>query len=364
MCSSHSKISLLVLLTCGLSLTGCGSGDEAADTSPGRPVNVVKLSDQNSNQSLQFNGVIEAQQMANLAFRVPGTVDKILFKEGDAVKQGQVIAQLDPHDFKVSVDELKARLSEAKASARLANVELRRTRSAVKDHSIAAINLDRAISAQARAAAGVNVTAQALKKAEDALRYSQLKAPFDGVVGQRLIDEHEQTRPGITVMTVHQPKRLKAIVDVPESKIGLISKGMAGLVSWYGNPAGIKAQSTEIASLPDALKRTYSVTFKLDPTQLTTVFPGKAVNVQVDLSTQLEKAFCLQPSAIKSTEGQTQVVKLVSAHARHVAVKVVSQRHNQVCVTGELDTGDTIVTAGSAFLNEGDAVGNLLEAQQ
>lgn len=364
MCSSHAIKILAILLTCGFTLSGCGSGDDAADKNAGRPVSVIQLSDQNSAQTEQFNGVIEAQQTAELAFRVPGTIEKIFFNEGDRVKKDQVIARLDPHDFQVSVDELNARLNEAKASAKLTQVELRRTRQAVKDHAIAAINLDRAISAQARATAGVNVTAQSLQKAQDALRYSQLKAPFDGVIGQRLIDAHEQTRPGVAIITVHQPNRLKAIVDVPESKINLISKGMPGLVSWYGNTDGVAAVSTEIASVPDRLKRTYEVTFILKPTEKIRAFPGKTVNVQIDLSATVAKAFCLRPTALKSTAGQMQVVKVVDASAHHVPVQVISQRHNQVCISGELNSGDHVVLAGSQFLKEGDAIVNLLEAQQ
>lgn len=345
----------LTSLICGLLLVGCGSKQEEQTTKiAARPVNVIELSQQDNMQSLRFSGVVKSHQTANLAFRVPGTIEQIMVKEGDSVKKGDVIAKLDPHDFQVNVNELTARLNEAKAAHKLAEVELRRTRQAAADRAIASVNLDRAVSAEARAAASVQMLQQSLKKAQDSLRYSSLRAPFDGVIGQRFVDEHEQTAPGVSVMSIHQPNSLEAVVDVPERQISQFKKDMQGQVVWFGNEANVPAHVTEIATLPDPLKRTYEVTFKIDQTPKN-LFPGKAVNVELT-EKQAANTFCVPSSAVKSLEGQNEIVKVVDMKATHVPVEVVDIRDASMCIDGDIKAGDKVVTAGSNFLKEGESI--------
>lgn len=349
--------SLAVIIAASL-LTACGAQEEEKVEIAARPVNVIELSTQDNLQAFRFSGVIKSHQTANLAFRVPGTIDEILVKEGDVVKKDQVIAKLDPHDYQVSVNELTARLNEAKAAHKLATVELRRTRMAAADNAVASVNLDRAVSGEARAAASVEMLKQSLKKAQDALRYTSLKAPFDGVIGQRFVDEHEQTSPGLSVVSIQQPNNLEAVVDVPEKQIGQFSKGLKGSVVWYQHTDGVPAEVTEVATLPDTLKRTYEVTFKLDAAP-ENLFPGKAVNVE--LETKLSSAagtstYCLPASAVKSLESQNQVVTVRDQKAVHVPVKVIEVRESDMCVEGALKNGDKVVTAGSNFLKEGQEI--------
>ncbi|MBV1839609.1 efflux RND transporter periplasmic adaptor subunit [Photobacterium ganghwense] len=344
----------LATLIMGTLLVGCGS--EAVSVAPdtARPVNILQLNAANQRDVMRFSGEIESHQASKLAFRVPGTVEKILVREGEWVKAGQVIARLDPHDFQVNVNETKARLSEARAAHKLAQIELKRTRLAAADNAVSGVNVDRAISAEARARANVTMLQQSLKKASDALRYSQLTAPFDGVIGQRFIDEFEQTAPGLSVVSLHQPNQLEAVVDVPENQIAMLKKGMAAQVQWYQQDSQVKAVITEIATLPDTLKQTYEVTLALtEPTS--SLFPGKTVNVQFEQA-ELSGGYCLPTAAVKVKNGVTQVVTVKQGSAVHVPVNVVSQRHDSLCVEGALQSGDKVVTAGSMFLKEGDAL--------
>lgn len=353
----NSTKKYLAILICGALLTGCDSASERTNTATSRPVNVVELSQQDNFQALRFSGVVKSHQTASLAFRVPGTVEEILVNEGDHVKKGQVIAKLDPHDFQVNVNELNARLNEAKAAHKLAKIELHRTRQAAADRAIASVNLDRAVSAQSRAAASVEMLQQSLKKAQDALNYTSLKAPFDGVIGQRFVDEHEQTAPGIPTMSLHQPDSLEVVVDVPEKQIGQFKTKLQGQVVWYGNTEDVQAHVTEIATLPDPLKRTYEVTFKLDQ-KPENLFPGKAVNVELQAH-QEATTYCIPASAVKSLDGKNKIVKVVDMKAVHVPVDVIEVRENDICVEGDIQFGDKVVTSGSNFLKEGEEIKTL-----
>ncbi|MGY3943432.1 efflux RND transporter periplasmic adaptor subunit [Aeromonas tecta] len=346
----HFPLSSMCVVILGALLSGCGKDPVPDKAEASRPVNVITLPEHSASQTLRFSGEIRSHQRAQLAFRVAGTVDTILVKEGDKVSKGEVLARLDPHDFRVQRGEIAAMLKEAKAASRLAEVELKRTRQAVNDKAMASINLDRATSANAQAKARVQTLQQSLAKAEDALGYSELRAPFDGMIGQRFIDEHEQTAPGVPVLSLHQPKILEAVVDVPEQQIGLLKTGMAGNLNWYRQDLAVRVVSSELASLPDPLKRTHEVTFRLLDSSAELV-PGKSVSVELSQPGS-EQLHCLPASAVKSQGSENRVMTVRAGQAIGVPVEVVSQRHDSLCVKGQLFAGDKVVTAGSALLKE------------
>lgn len=354
-----------VVIAASLVLSGCQQ-DSVQSSSPlsVRPVNVMQLQAHDQLQTQRFSGVVRSQHTSNLSFRVQGTVAEILVDEGDSVKKGQVLARLDPHDFQVDVNRIQAQLNEAQAAYKLSKIERKRTQQATSDNAIAHINLDRALSAETRAAANVDLLQQSLVKAQDALKYSQLVAPFDGVVAKRFIDNHEQTLPSQKIMTIHQPDKLEVVANVPERKLHLIQENSHGQVQWFGMHEQVEANVTKIATIPDPLTRTYDVTFALSslPQQL---FSGKAVNVELtsSLDNASQPTFCLPAMAVSHQGNRTHVVQSVQDKAHYVDVNVVSGQDDQLCVQGDLALGNTIVTAGSAYLKEGDQVKALNEVE-
>lgn len=334
-----------------LMLTGCGQAPGQTDsviTKTERPVQVMTLSDLQQTNIKLFSGVLEATQTAKLSFKVPGTIEAMLVKSGDRVTKGQVLARLDPHDYQVLVLELEARLAEARASHELAAAELKRVKQAIADSAISVVNLDRAKSGYKRSLAMVQVMTQNLQKAQDALSYTELKAPFNGVIGSQFQETFEQTSPGISLFSLHQPNELKAVVDVPENLIGMLSVNQDAMVSWYGGENPISAVLTEMNTLADPIKQTYSVQFVLAKTSQR-LTPGKAVNVSVNLGGG-QSSYCL-PYAALAGEGEAKSVYLVKDQTIiEKPVLVDAMEKNSVCVRGELTVGDTVVTAGVHFL--------------
>ncbi|GAM68281.1 membrane fusion protein [Vibrio sp. JCM 19236] len=177
----------LIALSVATALAGCSEQPaEVVDKSP-RPVNVIELGDYQGDFQQIFAGRLESVYEAHVSFRVPGTIEAIYVSPGDQVKKGDKLAQLDAHDYQVALIELEARLSEAESAKRLAESELRRVKQAISENAIAKVNLDRARSGYERARAAVEVVKQNIIKAEDAIRYTTLRAPFDGVVGQQKV---------------------------------------------------------------------------------------------------------------------------------------------------------------------------------
>jgi RND family efflux transporter MFP subunit len=358
-------------------LSGCTEAPAmTADKSP-RPIQVMQLNALDSTSVKRFSGVLESADSANLAFRVPGTITDILFNAGDTIKQGQVIARLDPNDYQVTVLELDARLAEAKAAHKLATIELKRVKQATGDNAIAEVNLDRAISGYERSKAMVQVVQQNLKKAQDALSYTELKAPFDGVIGHRFFEQFEQAAPGIPAITLHQPNQLQAVIDVPENLANqFISMKRAQIrqnqsnselqqiehtsqqqvnVSWYGSQQSIPATLKEISTIPDPIKQTFTVTFLLSNTD-DSLLAGKAIQLDVPFK-QINSQYCVPYSSLISSNDQQSIFLIKNNIAVKTPVSVNALNANKACITGELQAGDKVVTAGVHFLETGIQVG-------
>lgn len=351
------------------SLAGCNNTAEPPDSASNtllekqsRPVHVVELKDSAHLSTKIFTGKLQSAETAGVAFRVPGTIQKILVKTGETVKKGQPIAQLDPHDYQVALEELQARALEAKSAHKLAKAELARVKQAIADDAIASVNLDRAISGYERSESAVKVVDQNIRRAKDTIRYTRLLAPFDGVVAASNFDQFEQVLPGISVFTIHKPNELEVKVDVPENLIHQFKAGQTANISWYQADEPLIGHAEEISSLPHPIKQTYSVTYRLntldDKVSENTLLPGKAVTLSTQFG-EISSSHCLPYSSLITNEGFDQVYVVRNSHAFGVTVHISSFNDQSVCVQGELETGDHIVISGAAYLHEGQELNSV-----
>ena len=360
-CKQNSTVALVVLS--GLIIAGCDTQPSAITSGLKQPVQVVRLSDAQQAQAHQFTGTLQSSATAEIAFRVPGLVHQLLVQSGDTVSKGQIIARLDPHDFHVSIRELEARLIAAKAQHKLAGIELERVKQAVEDDAISSISLDRAQSGFDRSKAQVDVVSQNLQRANDALAYSELKAPFDGVIAKHHVEAFEQVVPGLPVFTLHQPNLLDVEIDVPENVIGQFNTDAKATVSWYQAEQTLPAQLTEIESVPDPIKQTYTVTYRIDThaTQNVHVLPGKSVTLTATFKTN-GHTYCVPYSSVLGEDNAHFVFKVNQQAPKSVdavSVSIDRLKESSVCIKGPLNTDDLIVVAGGRYLASGDQIGEI-----
>lgn len=356
---SLSKKTILTL-SVAFALTGCNEAEtNLVDKSP-RPVNVMEIGASNGFYQQYFAGRLESVDQANVSFRVPGTIEEIYVSPGDVVQKGQKLAQVDPHDYQVALMELQARLTEAESSHRLAESELRRVKQAIADNAIASVNLDRAKSGYERSQAAIDVVQQNIKKAEDAIRYTTLLAPFDGVVGEQNAEEFEQVLPGIAVFKVHKPSKLEAVVDVPESLIQQFDYGQAAKIFWHDKTEKLAAVAKEIGTVPHPIKQTYEVVFTLTEMD-ESALPGKAVVVEAEFA-NAKGIYCLPYSTVLKHDDKHSVYIVEDQKAVPKPVEVTNLLGNEICVSGPLNPGDIIITSGVGYLKANQEVGELIMA--
>jgi len=173
-------------------------------------------------------GTVQAFYTVKVNSRVDGELDKVAFVEGQEVKRGQLLAQIDPRPYQAALDQAAA--AKAKDTAQLENAKLdlqRYTVLAPQDlASKQQLDTQKALVAQLKAQ--IEADAAAIESARTELSYTQITSPINGRTGVRLVDPgnivHASDTTGIVVLT--QLKPIAAIVTLPEESIGAVSDAM------------------------------------------------------------------------------------------------------------------------------------------
>jgi len=173
-------------------------------------------------------GTVQAFYTVKVNSRVDGELDKVAFVEGQDVRRGQLLAQIDPRPYQAALDQAVA--AKAKDTAQLENAKLdlqRYTVLAPQDlASKQQLDTQKALVAQLKAQ--IEADAAAIESARTELSYTQITSPINGRTGVRLVDPgnivHASDTTGIVVLT--QLKPIAAIVTLPEESIGAISDAM------------------------------------------------------------------------------------------------------------------------------------------
>jgi len=349
-------------------LYGC-SGEQqpqpAAETT--RPVKTLVIADASGSGSgvRNFPARIDAAQQAELAFRVPGKVDQLLVKEGDVVQAEQTVARLDPKDFQIVVNDRQAIFDRDTKN-------YDRAKGLVKSGAISRMDFDR-IEAEFKSARA------ALDSALQDLDYTDLKAPFSGIIAQRYIQQFEEVQAKQSIATLQDVETLEVKFDVPESVIRIIrpnESGMAGgeRIQMEASFDDLPGQSfpltfKEVATKADANTQTFQVTFSMDQVAQRTILPGMTATVTVDLSEfmDLSTTFAVPVSAVVGDfklDPRVWVVDSESMTTRAQPVAVGRMTGDTIEVTEGLESGMRIVTAGASFVTEGMQVTLMPEREQ
>lgn len=166
---------------------GCENRVEYVPPPPAK-VTVAKPIQRPVQEYFEAPGRTRAVQMVEIRARVGGYLEKILFKDGDLVEEGQLLFVIDKAPYEAALASAEAAVEKAKAQLRLSEQQLQRTRSLVNRQAATQSDLDVVESERASAAAEVASAEAALKQAKLNLDYAEIHAPFSGRMGRHLID--------------------------------------------------------------------------------------------------------------------------------------------------------------------------------
>lgn len=264
--------------------TACGSGptDDDRTDSQARPAKIVTVGAPGTS-ARTYPGRVQASQRVSLAFRVGGPVVAIHAGKGQRVVAGQVLARIDTRDYEVQVANLEAQLAAARAQEVQAAEGYQRARGLYEHDNASKADFENAKAALDVGRAQVEATEQALRASRLSLTDTQLKAPYDGTVADRLVEEHETVAAGQAIIAFQGADGLEVVIHVPEREVAdLTGKAPAAIeVRFEALSDGevLPARVKEFATETDRQTQTFPVTLELDGTPSADLMPGMTASV-------------------------------------------------------------------------------------
>ena len=365
---------LFALILASLSLGGCG--DELVEASPtarSRPVKIFQVDSRLGEELRRFPATIEASQQAELSFRVPGSLAELPIREGDSVSSGQVIARLDPTDYKNALDDRQAVFDNAERN-------FRRAEELVADGNISRLDFDR-MEAEFRS------TRAALAQARTNLSYTELRAPFGGRIARREVENFEEITAKQPIAHLQDTTELDVIIAMPESVVRSVSTteaddlvsnvsessaatNISALVSFEEqSDISYALELKEVETRADADTQTFRVTFSMPQPDEFTVLPGMTAEVELDFTGLMQnRGMTWVPAravqADTSLGARVWVLDSDAMIVRSRDVEIGRLSGDMIEVLSGLQGGEEIVAAGAAYVSEGMAVTRMDVSEQ
>ncbi len=337
---------------------------EPADVT--RPVKTLLIENPVSGGVRHFPARIDAGRKAELAFRVPGKVQELLVKEGDKVTRGQVVAKLDAKDFQIVVNDRQATYDNARKNFNRAKELIGKGHISKMDHD--------KLEAEYKSARA------ALETARQDLSYTQLKAPFDGVIAQRHIERFEEVQAKQLVLDLQNVTQLEVKFDVPEGLIRVLradnkseqrARDQTPVTVVFDNlpERSFPLSFREVATKADAKTQTFQVTYTMEQLDNASILPGMTATVRADLSrfVSTDAVFTVPVAAIVGDyklDPRAWILDEQGMTVKPVPVKVGRMSGNNIEVLDGLEPGLRIVVAGTPFLVEDMKVTLLPDLEQ
>ncbi len=338
-------LSLGLLLASSFILSAC---DEPPQTfvAGSRPVKTIVVGGNASSDARAFPAIVDAIQKADISFRVSGKIYKILVKEGDGVKKGQILAELDPTDFEIKLKDRQASYDTAKA-----NYE--RAKTLVKKGAISKVDHD-------NLRAKFHTAKANLDAARQDLTYTRLRASFDGIIAKRHVENFEEVILSQTIYSLEDVSALKLKIDVPENIMILIDKSRKGERDLHAIFENIPKKKfplvfLEVSSKADPKTKTFKATFKMQTPDGYNVLPGMTATVFAEMfanESNSEFMISLPVSAVISNNEKQATVWIVDEKTMTVNPRTVTPGlmvGNVMQVEG-VNLGERVVIAGASFL--------------
>ncbi len=344
-----------------LGLAGCARKEAPAE--PTRAVRTITVVTSQAAASHEYAAEIRARTESRLGFRVGGKLLSRPVNLGDAVKAGQLLAQLDAQDLRLGQEVARAAVSAAQTAFDQTAADYRRFKELREQGFIGAAELERREAAMKSARAQLDqARAQAAVQGNQA-SYASLVADTSGVVTAVEAEPGQVLGAGTPVVRLAHDGPRDAVFSVPEDRVGALRQllgrtGAVTLLPW-GSQDPVKATVREVAAAADPVTRTFLVKADVGaaPVRL-----GQTASVRID-GPVTDGIVRLPLTAVAEAKGQTVVWLLDrgTMAVRPQTVTVAGADGNSVVIAQGIRPGDEVVVAGVHTLTPGQKVKRYLE---
>jgi RND family efflux transporter MFP subunit len=343
------------LFAATLILAACSK--PAPPEEPIRAVRVVTVGADHIQSNAEYAGEVRARVESRLGFRVAGKMIRRQAELGQRVKAGDVLAQLDPQDYKLSAEAAKASLGAALTNRDLAAADYKRYKELFDKNFISGAELERRDAALKSAQAQLDQAQAQSSGQSNQAAYTALVADVSGVVTSVDAEPGQVVAAGTPVVRIAQDGPRDVVFSVPEDKIVLIKAGSAVEVKAWGSTTSLKGVVREVAASTDPVTRTFAVKVSMEAKDSLALGTTVTVNPK-GLDRSAMQVIKLPTSAFFQDSGKAAVWVLDATNmtVRLQPVQIATADGNDVVVVAGLAPGMQVVSAGVHVLSPGQKV--------
>lgn len=273
------KTRLLVFASTAI-LAAC-AGEESKQTTHADPVTVelsrpVKI----VSNAIHASGQVESSKSAIISTRVMGYITSIMVKPGDRVRQGQLMITLNGNDVLAKKGQARAMVVEAEAALKDAQKDVERYTQLYQQQSATAKELENITLHYQSIKSKAEAANQMQREAEAMLTYTNIAAPFSGIVTHKYINEGSLANPGMPLLVVEQQEAFRVTTSIDESEIGNVSPGVDAKITLKSNGRRLQGRVSEISPSANPVGR-YSIKVSLSGVEAKDLYSGMHVNVEI-----------------------------------------------------------------------------------
>ena len=322
---------------------------------------------------LNATGYVVAQRKAAIASKATGRLEWLGVAEGSRVKTGEVIARIDSRDVRAQAQSAEAGVNAAKAAVEQARVELANAQTELKRNQdlvakgfitqsaldTAKMRVDRGVAALASAQANVSQAAANARNAEVTVDYTEIRAPFDGVILSKSANVGDMVTPFSSatdskgaVVTMADMTTLEVEADVSEGSLSKVKVGQPAEIMLDALPeARFKGRISRMVPTVDRAKATVMTKVRfdeIDPRVLPEMSAKVSFLSQEVTPDQQKPLLAVNPEAIAPRDGRTVVFVVKDGVATEVTVTPELRIGDLTAIAGSVKSGDKVVLRPAA----------------
>jgi len=348
---------LLVLFIPGFS--GAEEGRKKADEKkkgpPAAPVAVSDIVTGESEPTVEFVGTIRYPRVSKVASESDGLIVSTYYEEGETVKADQRLAQLSTDLLNASISGIKADYGQILVELEKAKKDFTRMNALYKRDTISESVFDEHFFRKKSFEKKVIALKASLDRMLLVKKKKEIKAPFDGIVIEKSVEKGEWVPSGGTVAVIAENSEVDIVVDVPETVLPFLTKGLVSDVSFLGTKAEpVEARFISVVPRGDISTRTFSIKLRLDNTY--NLIEGMEARAHIPVGEKIKGLLVPRDSVIKKY-GKNVVFTVSESKAKMVPVKITSYSAMMVGISGAgLSDGMKVIVKGNERVRNGQAV--------